>query len=111
MDEMARHTEYLSLQFIPKTEQPYWNYRDQTPYLTDERNGSRQSIDASGLGGGLGVGGVAAGAGGVGGGGGGGSQSSYEANYTTGGLRSYATDAYPTTGESRGVFLMNEWVR
>lgn len=39
----------------------------------------------------------------MGGGGGvgghGGSQSSFDANYTTGGLRSYATDAYPTTGK------------
>lgn len=48
---------------------PYWNYRDQPSYLTDERHGARQSVE-------------------------GGSQSSYETGYTAGGLRSYAAEAY-----------------
>lgn len=55
--------------------QPYWNYRDQPSYLTDERHGARQSVE-------------------------GGSQSSYETGYTAGGLRSYAAEAY-----SAGKFI------
>lgn len=59
--------------------QPYWNYRDQASYLTDERHGARQSVE-------------------------GGSQSSYETGYTASGLRSYANEAYSAAGK---YFLNN----
>ncbi|KAJ6639344.1 Homeobox protein abdominal-B [Pseudolycoriella hygida] len=58
--------------------QPYWNYRDQPSYLTDERHTARQSVE-------------------------GGSQSSYETGYTAGGLRSYAADYTAASSLSVGV--------
>lgn len=70
--------EFRWVQFLLTILQPYWNYRDQPSYLTDERHGARQSVE-------------------------GGSQSSYETGYTAGGLRSYAAEAY-----SAGKFIQFE---
>ncbi|XP_055851135.1 homeobox protein abdominal-B isoform X2 [Episyrphus balteatus] len=76
--------------FYPYPEQfqpPYWNYRDQTSYLNDDRHASvtagaaaRQSVE-------------------------GGSQSSYETpTYSSpGALRAYPTDAYATAGSGLTV--------
>ncbi|XP_037913576.1 homeobox protein abdominal-B, partial [Hermetia illucens] len=58
---------------------PYWNYRDQSSYLTDDRHTARQSVEGA-------------------------SQSNYEASgYTSTGLRSYTTETYSAPGSSLSV--------
>ncbi|XP_059612147.1 homeobox protein abdominal-B-like isoform X1 [Phlebotomus argentipes] len=60
---------------------PYWNYRDQPSYLTDDRHAARQTVEGTGT------------------------QSTYDTTYAASGLRPYTSDAYSTPGESPGSSL------
>lgn len=70
---MFKLTKLVSMFFF--SQPPYWNYRDQSSYLTDDRHTARQSVEGA-------------------------SQSNYEASgYTSTGLRSYTTETYSAPGE------------